>query len=177
MGITVRVFWEKTDEVKHLLNLFVDDLFIPDPIDAKTFRDDGTNGHTGVDGGNRILENHLHAHRDFGMFGRTDILFVFFEGLLVFWRGNRLAVIRSFKEFLIIGVDLIDGRGGEVLIAIGGIFLSGNDVGPFSFNDDISLIDSLFAKLLVFFLNGFLRFGTRSDFRLFFLIEFRELLL
>ena len=67
MRIAPRMLSDKTDHLKHLVHLLVDELLILDSLNNQPFRNNLTNRHSGVQRSNRILKDHLNLCNLFGI--------------------------------------------------------------------------------------------------------------
>ena len=77
VGITTCVLANQTDQLQHLVNLLVQNFLVPLALDHQTFGDDLLNGHTGVQRGDGILENHLNLGNQLGLLSLAQLVLVF----------------------------------------------------------------------------------------------------
>ena len=104
MRITSRVFFDKPDFFKHFVNFFVDFFLVSDAPDFKSFRNDFADGHTGIERGNGILENHLDFRDDSFLSCKPALSKIFQKQLLEF--GGFL--VKLFKLRQIFRIDFPD---------------------------------------------------------------------
>ena len=86
MRVTRRMLGNKTYEFEHLIDLFIDYVFILFALNYKTFGDNITHGHTRIERSDRILKYHLNLRYQSRTLCLSQLrsVFLFYRRLLFF---------------------------------------------------------------------------------------------
>ena len=76
MGIPGSVLRHQAHQLQHLINLLGDDLVVPLALNDQALGDDLLDGHTGVQRGDGVLENHLDLSDQLGLLRLAQLIFV-----------------------------------------------------------------------------------------------------
>ena len=154
MGVTVRVLTNQADSLQNGADLFLNDRLIPLALDDQALSDDIADGHTGVQRGDGVLEDHLDAGDQLALLCHAELVFVLFLELLQLF-GIALGILELSG---ILALQLLYQRSGVLLVYRLVVDLSGTDLLSVFFQNGIVVFlgDLLFLQILLSLLDGIL---------------------